>query len=435
VEKLLEEEGGGYQTINVLNGSGNSVSKQWDGKDLSGKQVAAGKYRVSLAARNTGGTCGGDSDFKSAATNISVKATPDPPACRADFNDYGPMPSLEGPCGSTVNYATGNLYHSQTLFSLPNSKFMGEFGLSYTSLSSQNDVLGMGWTHTYNIRLAANNDGSYTLTEGDGRKTVLYNKGSYYSPHNWNFPALTVGTGTYTIQHKDGITYSFDQDKKITAISDRNSNTISYAYSANSLTVTDPNGRSVVINYVNGKANSIADPSGNIHTFVYSGQNLAGVSSQIAGVGTSTWSYTYYDNSFMHTKTNPLNKTTAYYYDTDHRLVQSTDPEGKNRSFVYTPGQSLTQMTEKDGGVWKFKYNVQLGVLAEKEDPYGKKEKYGYFQSGVNTGKLEYIEDQRGKRTYFAYDSRGNGNITSITDALSQVSQANCCRLPITVSE
>jgi RHS repeat-associated protein len=172
----------------------------------------------------------------------------------------------------------------------------------------------------------------------------------------------------------------------------------------------------VVINYVNGKVNTIADPSGNVHTFAYSGQNLTGVSSQIVGVGTSNWSYTYYDNSFMHTKTDPLNKTTTYYYDSDHRLVQSTDPEGKNRSFAYAPAQSFTRMTEKDGGIWKFTYNPELGVLTEKEDPYGKKEKFGY-----NTGKLEYIEDQRGKRTYFAYDSGGNGNITSITDALSQV--------------
>jgi hypothetical protein len=220
VEKLLEEEGGGYQTVNVLPGLGHSVSEKWDGKDFSGKQVKAGKYRVSLAARNTGGTCGDDSAFRSSATDITVKATPDWPICREDFENYRPMPSLERSCGSTVNFATGNLYHSQTLFTLPNSKFLGEFRLSYNSLSSQNDVLGMGWTHTYNVRLAANNDGSYTLTEGDGRKTVLYNKGSYYSPQNWNFPALTLSGGAFALQHKNGISYSFDPDKKITAISD-----------------------------------------------------------------------------------------------------------------------------------------------------------------------------------------------------------------------
>jgi len=420
VERLLE--GRGFEIVNSLNGAGNSVSKGWTGKNSSGKLVDAGNYRISLAARNTGATCGDDGDFKSLSSNINVKATPPFSACRFPQN-YGSMPSTQGKCDSTVDFATGNLYHSQPLFTLPNPKFFGEFSLSYNSLSSQNDILGMGWTHTYNLRLAVNNDGSYTLTEGDGAKTVLYSKDGYFSPQNWNFPALIVNpNGTFTVQHKDGITYSFDQDKKITAISDRNSNTISFTYTGNNLTsVTDPNGRNVTFTYSNNKINTISDPSGNAHTFSYAGQDLTQVSSQIAGVGTSSWSYTYYDNSFMHTKTDPLNKTTTYYYDSDHRLIQSTDPESKNRSFSYDSAQSLTQMTEKDAGVWKFSYNAQLGVLTEKEDPYGKKEKYGYFQSGVDTGKLEYIEDQRGKRTYFAYDSGGNGNITSITNALSQV--------------
>jgi RHS repeat-associated protein len=410
------EEGGGYQTVNVLNGSGNSVSKEWDGKDSSQKQVAAGNYRVSLAARNTGGTCGDDSDFKSMAANIIVTATQPMaktwPACLAN---------LKVKTESSVNLASGNLSHSQPLFTLPNSKFPREFRLSYNSLSSQDDVLGLGWTHTYNIRLAANNDGSYTLTDGDGEKTVLHNKGSYYSPQNWNYPALTISGGTYTLQHKDGITYSFDSDKKITAISDRNSNTISFTYTGNNLTsVTDPNGRNVTLTYSSNKINTISDPSSNVHTFSYSGQNLIGVSSQIVLVGTSSWTYTYYDNSFMHTKTDPLNMTTTYYYDSDNRLIQSIDPESKDRSFVYNPAQSLTQMTEKDSGVWKFKYDVQLGTLTEKEDPYGYKEKYGFFPSGdPNYGRLQHIEDQRGKRNWFTYDSSGNGNITSVTDALN----------------
>ncbi len=397
----------------TIAGSGNSVSAFWDGTDDFGKQVAPGNYTAIFGARTTGGTCGGDSDFRSTPITVTEsKANSDTPlACVVD---------LKRKINSAVNIASGNLSHSHPLFILPNSKFMGEFNLSYNSLSSQNDVLGIGWTHTYNIRLVANNDGSYTVVEGDGEKTVLYNKGSYFSPQNSNYPALTVnGNGIFTFQHKDGITYSFDSDKKITAISDRNANTIGFAYTGNNLTtVTDPSGRNVVLAFSGNKIATITDPSGNIHTFSYRGQNLTGVSSQIAGVGTSGWSYTYYDNSFMHTKTDPLNNTTTYYYDGDHRLVQSTDPENKNRSFVYTPSQLLTQMVEKDGGVWKFKYNAKLGVLTEKEDPYGYKEKYGFFPSGdPNYGRIQYIEDQGGKRTWFTFDSSGNGNPTSFTDA------------------
>ncbi len=396
------------------------MSHPWDGKDSQGKQFEAGTYQVVLAAQTTGGTCGNDSDSRPLINNITVTAA-------TQTNSETPMACLFSPKrkgDSEINIANGNLNHSQLLFTLPNSKVMGEFNISYNSLSSQNDVLGQGWTHTYNIRLAANNDGSYTVIEGDGSKSVLYNKGSYYSPQNWNFPALTVGTGTYTIQHKNGITYSFDTDKKITGISDRNSNTITFAYTGSNLTtVTDPNGRSVTFTYSSNKIYTISDPSGNVHTFSYTDQDLTGISSQIVDVGTAVWSYTYYANSFMESKTDPLNKTTSYSYYDDYKLQQSIDPESKTRSLVYNPAQSLTQLTEKDGGVWQYKYDPMLGVLTEIDypDPYGVKEKYGYFQSGANTGKLQYLEDQRGKRTYYDYDSGGNGNIISVTDALSHV--------------
>jgi RHS repeat-associated protein len=397
----------------TIMGSGDFLSASWDGTDDAGKQVEPGNYTAILGVRTLGGLCGDDSDFKSIPLTVTAIQPTDRtwPSCVAD---------PKAPAGSTVTLTSGNLSHSQTLFTLPNSKFFKEFSLAYNSLSNQNDVLGVGWTHTFNLRLLANNNGSYTLIEGDGEKTVLYDKGGYFSPQNGNYPALTLGGGTFTLQHKNGVTYSFDSEKKITAISDRNSNTISFTYLGNNLiSVTDPNGRNVNFTYSSNKIIAIADPSGNVHTFSYSGQNLTGVSSQIAGVGTGNWAYTYYDNSFLRTKTDPLNQTTTYSYDNDRRLVQSIDPEGKSRSFVYTPAQSLTRMTEKDGGVWKFRYDASLGALTEREDPYGYKEKYGFFPAGdPNSGRLQYIEDQRGKRTWFTYDSGGNGNLTSVTDAL-----------------
>ena len=123
------------------------------------------------------------------------------------------------------------------MFTLPNPKFLGEFNLSYNSLSSQNDVSGMGWTHTYNIKLATNNDGSYTVVGGDGGKIALYGSGGHYNPQNSTFPSLTAnGDGTFTLENKQGIFYSFDQNRRITSIYDRNSNAITFTYTGNNLT-------------------------------------------------------------------------------------------------------------------------------------------------------------------------------------------------------
>jgi len=60
----LQANGGGTAswTITVagrvFTGSGTSISGSWDGKDASGKQVAAGNYTAQLFTRSTGGTCG-----------------------------------------------------------------------------------------------------------------------------------------------------------------------------------------------------------------------------------------------------------------------------------------------------------------------------------------------------------------------------------------
>ncbi len=135
-------------------GTGNSISATWDGKDASGKQVAPGTYTATLAAQTSGGTCGGgDSDIKTFP--IIVKSTPEACALNADFE-------------SSVNTASGNLRHSQSLFNLPNFKILGDFSLAYNSLDASNQVLGIGWTHSYNINLSQNSDGSYTVMEGDG---------------------------------------------------------------------------------------------------------------------------------------------------------------------------------------------------------------------------------------------------------------------------
>ena len=71
----VEQYRGGkvWQAVDSFEGSGASVSWGWDGKDLRGKEADAGDYRVSLAGRTTGGTCGGESDFK--IVPLSVQAT------------------------------------------------------------------------------------------------------------------------------------------------------------------------------------------------------------------------------------------------------------------------------------------------------------------------------------------------------------------------
>jgi hypothetical protein len=78
----ISTNGGGSTTWSIavagqtINGTGNSVSASWNGRDAYGKQVEVGSYIATLTAQTTGNTCGGDIDLRKirvAVKNESVE--------------------------------------------------------------------------------------------------------------------------------------------------------------------------------------------------------------------------------------------------------------------------------------------------------------------------------------------------------------------------
>ncbi len=384
----------------TFSGSGSSVLATWDGKDSNGKVVEPGTYPATLTAKTTDGQC---SDSKT----IQITVTRNPKTCM-----------LEVTVGSTANVASGNLHHSQSLFTIPNSKLLNDFTLSYNSLDPYNGVLGTGWTHTYNVTLRPNSDGTYTVMQGDGTRVVLSKNGNYYTPQTSPYPALSINPdGTYRLYYKSGLSYIFSPEGKLTDIEDRNGNTTTLNYDANgSLTkITDLSARVIQLSYdADGRITTITDPMGNTHSFTYASNTLTGVSTQSPDNLTRSWSYTYDANAFMLTKTDPMGYTTTYTYDSSHRVLTSTDPEGKTKAITYpsasTDTTKTTTVTETDGGIWTYKYDTNLGVLTENTDPEGGTTKYTY-DSNRN---LLTETDPKGNTTTYTYD--GYGNITSVTD-------------------
>jgi RHS repeat-associated protein len=383
-------------------GTGNSVTVSWDGKDGAGKEVAPGTYNATLVAKIDGGSCD-DSDARS----IPITITATKPQC------------LDVEIGSSVNVANGNLNHSQVLFSLSNSRFIRDFSLFYNSLDGGGIPLGTGWTHVFNIRIKPNKDGSYTLFEGDGTKVVLYNKGDRYTPEKSNYPALTVnGDGTSSLEKKASIFYQFDGNGRITRILDRNSNAIlfTYDFQNNLVLITDPSGRNVSLAYnEDNRIQTVIDPMGNSHSFSYSGQHLSEVVSNILGKGVQKWVYTYDENGFMLSKTDPLGYVTAYAYDADHRLSRATDPEGRSRIISYDPSNSTSLLTKKDGGIWTYRYDPRMGVLTARIDPAGGTEAYTYDENR----NMVTATDENGHVTRYEHDA--NANVTLIQDPLGGI--------------
>jgi len=383
----------------VYTGTGTSASVAWDGKDASGKVVEPGQYSATLNVQTDEGKC---NDSKTA--NFDVVPPPDGQCgLYVDF-------------GSSANVASGNLSHSQDLFSTRGSSLTTAMILNYNSFDPHNASLGMSWSHSYDISLKQNS-GSVVLHEGNGKhKLYTFANGAYFSQPGDYVAFVKNGDGTFALTRKDGTRYTFGADGKVTAITDRNNNAINFVYSGGNLaTVTDPAGRVTTLSYDDANhLNAVTDPAGNAYSFAYSGNTLSSVTYPDGG----TWRYTYDANAFMLSKTDPLGNITSYAYDNQHRVVSSTDPEGKSRGVSYMPaGPDVTRtttFTEKDGGVWEYTYNTQAGTLTSKTDPQGGVTSYIYAAAGNRTSTI--LPD--GTTTSYTYD--GQGNMSSTTDALGQ---------------
>jgi len=164
------------------------------------------------------------------------------------------------PCFSAANFSTGNLYEDYTI----PIGFL-DLTLSYNSRDSYTGPLGTSWTHRYNTNLSNISVTSFVLTQQDGRR-VRYQStdGITYLPEEKFGETSTITMdpdNTFTLTETNGIIKNFAIDGKLTAITDRNGNTITLTYTGQDLTtITGPYGRVVTLTYTSGKISTITDP-------------------------------------------------------------------------------------------------------------------------------------------------------------------------------
>jgi RHS repeat-associated protein len=377
-----------------------SLDVEWTVKDLLDKLIEPGTYTATLTATTADGYC-----TKSADTEIIIKGNPK--TC-----------PLKHPVGSSLELASGNLNHSQTLFSLPKSPLMSGFTLTYNSRDGYNEALGTGWSHNYNLILKyISTRNIYVLMDSSGEKIALYNNGSFYTPDISTYPILVKNSdNTLTLTYKDRSVYNFNAQGKITTIADKNSNAVNFTYNSGSnlISIADQTGKTITLGYdTSNRISSMADPNNNSYAFTYTGNTLTAVSSTNS-LGTQTWQYTYDDKGFMLTKTDPQGNLFQYSYDANHNLNQTIDPQGRTINVQYNPGNKTTTVTEKDGGIWVYKYDPVLGTLTSKTDPVSGLASNVY---DANRNLISRTEADSGTTTY-TYDA--NGNQTSVTDPLGK---------------
>jgi RHS repeat-associated protein len=190
----------------------------------------------------------------------------------------------------------------------------------YRAASTRQGPLGPKWDHIYFERLEPQPDGSIIHHDGLGRNDVylLNNQGQFIPPAEFFTQLTKNGNGTYTLRFRDGLVKQFDTAGKITQITDRNGNSLTFSYnSQNRLqTVTDTLGRSIAYSYnASGQLVTVTDFIGRTVNYGYStAGDLISVTSPVV-TGTPN------GNDF------PAGKTTLYTYDSSHLLLTVTRPD------------------------------------------------------------------------------------------------------------
>lgn len=368
--------GGGYSdsiggtktwVINVsdrtFTGTG-TISAAWNGKNTAGAYVADANYPATLRVSTAG--CS-DAKTTYVATGAPKQSQSDAPNSCSEAGDVPNTLLFES--GSNTNLVTGNLAHSQELFSTRGIELATGIDLNYSSLNTEAGVLGVGWRHSYEGGLTVNGDSTVVIKDGDGgsRKYVPIGGNLYHSQMGDSSTMVKNGGGTYTITFINGSKKTFNVQGKLTSIKDRFNNTATIAYPSSSLTtITDPASRVTRLEFVGGKLDAVVDPKGNRYTFFYSSGMLWKVVNPVADPAVTTeqgyWEYTYI-NGRLKTKRDPGGNIFQYSYYPDGRVQSVIDPDGianptdHTRSYIYPPNLTTVDtgvITEKDSGTWSY---------------------------------------------------------------------------------
>jgi len=263
-----------------------------------------------------------------------------------------------------VNAATGNLILRQSDQVLVGLGIDSAVVRTYNSQGHLNDDNGDNFRFSFNQRLAvltgsANSAGStITRIAGDGSETVFSyqssgpNAGAYFSSDgDGAHDTLIYNGSTQQWTYTEGSSQRQEQYDwiagagKLTAQSDADGNTKTYAYHAN------------------GFINQINDASGQIIDIIYAGNNATEVRTTSEGITQTLVTYQYDTSNRLIQAIidlQPSDSTTyatSYTYDgVSNRVASVTQSDGTAIAFSYDASNRIETVTDGNGNVTTYSY-------------------------------------------------------------------------------
>ena len=427
-------------------------------------------------ATDTEGVEGSGSSLDTSGVTFNNEVFTDQNLVAIANNDVVRTPSTVDP----VSTVTGNMYHDETDLVIVGKGLPYTFTRTYNSNETSTDgpdssnpgylPFSQGWTHSYNMKLVANDYGQYPgydatlapennnnktssisyVDERGGESNYLLDDGSTFSQPTSpragfdNLVLNSPSSSLHTISYSNGVKYIFDSQgldvrtpgaiARLHRIEDAYGNQLNFDYTSNQLTSVTDNlglaGRSgLTLSYFasganNGRLQYLTDWSGRQWEYIYTNGKLSGAKNPLD----KAMAYTYVDGThwlkdIVHPQDrNGQQKTMTFSYYENGQAYDYVDKNGYSESLIYDLFRRRTRVTNPRDYMTEHYYD-ENGALIKLVEP-----DKGILLFENNEDGLRYVKHNAlGQRTRYSYNtsraltgvaSNTNGQVTREEDAL-----------------
>ena len=431
----------------ILPNNGSLVVNSWTGAGFLSIIPTTGGYQ--LGHRISGGLKGGFSTFPYIY---------DPLYAELYQLDSGSHALSFDP----IDLVTGDFLFASTDLTVGSAPYPLGLGFTKTYNSGrrfQDGPLGLGWTHSFDVRATEGSDGFVALGEGAPRNAVAalaevvvaLDLAEFTASvdtwvikmlaHRWFMEQLTSNTvtvtgpdrsavfvrlpdgsygpppgsadalsvepdGSYRFTTKHGDEFDYDLDGRIESWQDPNGNTVVYTYSGDQLQrVDDAAGHALIFGYTDDRITSVSDGA---RSYIY-GYDGVGNLTTMTDANSKVTTFDYVDDGLLSeifTPANPTQARVSNTYSALDRVETQLDTNGQLWTY-YIGGNRSEEVDPRSHS--KINYYDQNGRTLREIDALGFETSFEY------DGEERLVRSTQPEENYTEYEHDERHNITRVT--------------------
>ena len=277
------------------------------------------------------------------------------------------------------------------------------FGRYYNSEETDGNMLGGGWTASFEGCVSLSNGSATVRIYGRAPLAFKYENGKYSSSSSR--ARLENSSGGFVFTDESGIKYTFGTAGFLVKITDKNGNNTEIGVNSA------------------GKIQKVTDSVGREYLYAY---NESGRLSSVTDCMQRTVGYTYNEDGRLSSVIGVLGTVTeSYLYNADGRLVRISDAFGNRMTGIdYDESRNVASVTDSDGVKTEYSYDTaDNSVTLSRNNEITERRvynRYGYQTASETAdgtqrtyycnayGDIALTEDNDGNKTFYVHDLRGN---------------------------